>query len=139
MVRKLWLEFAGACYHAIDRGNYRRALFARGGAAESFQVCLREACESFGWRIHAHGIMRSHFHPAVETPEPNLSEGKKWLQGTWAMRFNRFRGECGRPFQGRYKAKLIEPGYVLAEVAHYVHSNPLVAGIVNSRGLADYP
>src|SRR5688572_16507787 len=104
MARKLRLEFAGACYHVINRGNYRRDLFKDEGAAASFQSCLFEACTRFRWRLHAFVIMRNHYHLAVETPEPNLSEGMKWLQGTWAARFNRFRSESGRPFQGRYKA-----------------------------------
>ncbi|MBL9212976.1 MAG: hypothetical protein JNL92_21120 [Opitutaceae bacterium] len=43
-------------------------------------------------------IMRNHFHLVVETPEPNLSEGMKWLQGTWAIRFNRYQQEGGRRF-----------------------------------------
>ena len=138
MARKLRLEFAGACYHVRNRGNYRRDLFDKGGA-ESFQACLNETCGSFGWRIHAYGIMRNHFHLAVETPEPNLSEGMKWLQGTWAVRFNRFRSECGRPFQGRFKASHVEPGQALAQVSHYIHLNPLRAGIVGADRLVDYP
>ena len=137
MARKLRLEFAGACYHVLNRGNYRRDLFVDGGAG-SFERCLGEACGSFGWRLHAYGIMRNHFHLALETPEPNLSEGMKWLQGTWAVRFNRFRHECGRPFQGRFKALHIEPGHVLAQVAHYIHLNPLRAGIVPAEKLAEY-
>jgi putative transposase len=104
VARKTRIEFGGACYHVINRGNYRRDLFAAKGAAESFRKCLFEAAERCGWRLHAFVIMRNHFHLAVETPEPNLSDGMKWLQGTWAARFNRFRGEVGRPFQGRYKA-----------------------------------
>ena len=75
MPRKLRLEFAGVCCHVINRGNYRRDLFAGTGAAESFQRCLFEAGEKFGWRLHAFVIMRNHFHLAVETPEPNLSAG----------------------------------------------------------------
>ena len=68
MPRKLRLEFAGACYHVINRGNYRRDLFAGNGAAESFQPCLFEAGVKFGWRLHAFVIMRNLVHPAVETP-----------------------------------------------------------------------
>lgn len=139
MARKIRLEFAGACYHVINRGNYRRDLFTGEGAAESFQRCLFEACGAFTWRLHAFVIMRNHFHLAVETPEPNLSEGMKWLQGTWAMRFNRYRGETGRPFQGRYKALHVEPGYALAQVAHYIHLNPVRAGVVTSENLLKYP
>ena len=86
MARKLRLEFPGACYHVINRGNYRRAVFAPKGAAEAFERCLGEAAGKFGWRLHAYVVMRNHFHLAVETPRPNLSLGMKWLQGTWRFR-----------------------------------------------------
>jgi putative transposase len=82
--------------------------------------------------------MSNHFHLALETPEPNLSEAMKWLQGTWAARFNRFRGEIGRPFQGRYKALHVEPGQALAQVAHYIHLNPVRAGILPADRLPEY-
>src|SRR5262245_12557187 len=82
--------------------------------------------------------MSNHFHLTLETPEPNLSEGMKWLQGTWAQRFNRFHGETGRPFQGRYKAWHVEPGHALAQVAHYVHLNPVRARLVPAARLGEY-
>jgi putative transposase len=135
VARKLRVEFGGACYHVVNRGNYRRDVFGSKGAAESFSHCLDETCVRFGWQMHAFVIMRNHFHLAVETPEPNLSEGMKWLQGTWTMRFNRLRAECGRPFQGRFKAWHVEPGGALAQVAHYIHLNPLSAGIVTADQL----
>ena len=53
-------------------------------------------------------LMSNHYHLALETPEPNLVEGMRWLQSTFANRFNRFRGERGHVFQGRYNAILIE-------------------------------
>ncbi len=139
MARKLRLEFAGACYHVINRGNYRRDLFRGKGAAEAFVVCLGEAAERFGWRVHAYVVMSNHFHLALETPEPNLSDGMKWLQGTWARRFNGFRGSVGRPFQGRYKALHVEPGHSLAQVAHYIHLNPVRAGLVTADEILTYP
>jgi len=132
------LEYAGACYHVINRGNYRRDLFAGKGAAESFQRCLFEAAARCGWRLHAFVIMRNHFHLAIETPEPNLSEGMRWLQATWAARFNRFHGEMGRPFQGRYKALHVEPGHAVAQVAHYIHLNPVRAKIVSPERLMNH-
>lgn len=138
MARKLRLEFAGACYHVLNRGNYRRDLFAGRGAAEAFVCCLGEAAERFGWRVHAFVVMRNHFHLAVETPEPNLSAGMRWLQGTWAVRFNRLRREAGRPFQGRYKALYVEPGTPLAQVAHYIHLNPVRAHVVPAERVLDF-
>jgi len=138
MARKLRLEYAGGCYHVINRGNYRRNLFAAEGAAESFERCLFEAVARFGWRLDAFVIMRNHFHLALETPEPNLSAGMGWLQATWAARFNRFRGVVGRPFQGRYKALHVEPGHAFAQVAHYIHLNPVRAKACGAEALKDF-
>ena len=131
MARPRRLEYAGACYHVINRGNFQRNLFSGEGAAAAFERVLFEACERFGWKLHAYVIMRNHFHLAVETPEPNLSVGMKWLQGTWVSRHNRLRGLTGRPFQGRFKSPHVEPGSpALAQVAHYIHLNPVRARIL---------
>jgi REP element-mobilizing transposase RayT len=138
MARKLRLEFPGACYHVWNRGNYRRDIFAPRGAAEAFEQVLFEACTRFRWGLHAFVIMRNHFHLALETPEPNLSLGMKWLQGTWAARFNRYRGEKGRPFQGRYSAQHVEAGHALAQVALYIHLNPVEAGIVTADRAGEF-
>ncbi len=132
------IEYAGACYHVINRGNYRRNLFEADGAREAFERTLFETMERFGWRVHAYVIMRNHFHLAGETPEANLSAGMKWLQGTWVARFNRFRGIAGRPFQGRFKALHVEPGHALAEVAHYIHLNPVRAGVVGADAVGSF-
>jgi len=132
------VEYEGACYHVINRGNYRRRLFEGEGAAEAFVRTLGEAAERFGWRIHAYVVMSNHFHLAVEIGEPNLSEGMKWLQGTWIRRYNGFRRLVGRPFQGRYKALLVEPGHALGQVCHYIHLNPVRAGLVTPERAEDY-
>jgi putative transposase len=138
MARKLRLEFAGACYHVINRGNYRRDLFALPGSAAAFERVLFECCQRFSWRLHAFVIMRNHFHLAVQISKPDLSDGMKWLQGTWAMRFNRFHRQVGRPFQGRYKALHVEPGPALARVVNYIHLNPVEAQISTVKELGQF-
>jgi REP element-mobilizing transposase RayT len=138
MARLLRVEYAGACYHVINRGNYRQDLFVEEGAANAFEQVLGEAAVRFGWKLHAYVIMRNHFHLAVELGEPNLSVGMKWLQGTWARRFNGFRKIVGRPFQGRYKALLVEPGHAFAQVCHYIHLNPVRAGVVEPGAVETY-
>jgi len=139
MARPLRIEYAGACYHVINRGNYRRNLFEGEGAAEAFERTLGEAAARYAWRVHAYVVMRNHFHLAIELTEPNLSEGMKWLQGTWIRRYNRYRQLIGRPFQGRYKAILVEPGHVFSQICHYVHLNPVRAGVVAPAEAATYP
>ncbi len=130
MPRPLRIEYAGACFHVINRGNYRRNLFAGSGVAAAFERTLAEAAERFHWRIHAYVVMNNHFHLAVQIAELNLSDGMKWLQGTWIRRSNSLRRLVGRPFQGRYKALLVEPGPAFAQVCHYIHLNPVRARLV---------
>lgn len=113
-------------------------MFDAPGAAGAFERALADTCVRFKWRVHAFIIMRNHFHLAVETPEPNLSAGMKHLQGTWAMRYNRFRRITGRPFQGRYRAIHVEPGHAFAQVIHYIHLNPVRARIVSPRQLSQF-
>ncbi len=74
--------------------------------------------------------MRNHDHLAVETPQGNLVGGVHWLQRMFVNRFNRYRGERGRAFQGRYQAILVEPGVHLARLVDYIHLNPVRARIV---------
>jgi putative transposase len=139
MARPWRVEFAGGCYHVINRGNYRRNLFTGKGAAEAFERTLGEAAVRFGWRVHAYVVMSNHFHLAVELTEPNLSTGMKWLQGTWIRRYNGLRKLIGRPFQGRYKALLVEPGEALGRVCHYIHLNPVRAELVKPSEPGKYP
>lgn len=138
MARKLRIQFGGAIYHVINRGNYREDVFGSVGAAIAFEQILAQACERFGWRIHAYAIMRNHFHLVLETPQPNLVDGMHWLQGTYATRFNRKRSENGHVFQGRYRALLIEGEVALGRVVAYVHLNPVRAGIVDARHVAQF-
>lgn len=138
MARKLRLEFPGACYHVINRGNYRADVFATEGAKAAFEECLFAACRKSKWTLHAFVVMRNHFHLAVGTPQGNLVRGMQWLQATFATRFNRLRGEHGHLFQGRYKALLVERGEALGRVCDYIHLNPVRAGIVPVGRLREY-
>ena len=122
----------------LNRGNYRSWIFEDEGAKLAFEKCLFEACERTGWIIHAYCIMGNHYHLALETPSPNLSDGMKWLQGVYATRYNRFRKEQGHLFQGRFKSIVLEDFERLAGLCHYIHLNPVRAGIVDVVGLAGY-
>lgn len=131
MARRPRIEYPGAIYHVINRGNYRSDVFGTAGAAQAFVIALKETVAMYGWNLGAFVVMRNHFHLAVQTPEPNLAAGMQRLQVTFAARFNRLRGETGHLFQGRYRAIVLENEGVWARVANYIHLNPVRAGIVS--------
>lgn len=125
-------------YHVINRGNYRQDLFINEGAHLSFERCLFQACEKCGWVLEGYCVMTNHFHLVIRTPEGNLVYGMKWLQSTFANRYHKFRKVHGKLFQGRYKSLIVEEESYLGALLHYVHLNPVRAGMVDVSELGGY-
>ena len=126
MARKPRLEYAGAVYHVMNRGNRQQAIFRTDEDRKCFLGALGEVCERTGWKVQAYVLMGNHYHLLLETPEPNLTAGMQWLQGTYTKRFNAVHREWGHLFQGRYKAIPVElDGEYFLAVATYIHLNPM--------------
>ena len=132
MARKLRVEYAGAIYHVLNRGNRKEPIFKDKVDYELFLKTLGETCGKTGWQVHAWCLMKNHFHLVVETPQPNLVAGMKWLLGTFTSRFNWRHKVTGHLFAGRYKAILVDGsgnGY-FRTVCDYVHLNPTRAKLL---------
>ena len=134
MPRPLRIEYPGAAYHIMARGNQGQRVFQDDQDCQRWLETLGETCLKTGWRIHAYVLMGNHYHLLVQTPEANLVSGMKWLQGTYTQRFNRRHQVAGHLFQGRYKAVIIDansPGY-FDVVGTYIHLNPARAGLIRA-------
>ena len=110
MARKLRVEYPGAVYHVLNRGDRREPIFRTDRDRVLFLDTLAEACEKTGWQVHALCLMSNHFHLVVETPNANLVAGMKWFLGTYTSRFNRRHKLFGHLFSGRYKSLVVEGG-----------------------------
>ena len=77
--------------------------------------------------------MSNHYHLALSTPNANLVEGMRWLQGTISVRFNRFRGGHGHLFQGRCRSLVVESDGGPGPLCLYIHLNPVRAKCGPSR------
>ena len=108
MARKLRVQYPGAVYHVINRGDRREDIFQDDHDRTRFLETVAEACAKTDWQVHAYCLMRNHFHLVVETPQPNLVSGMQWLLGTYTSRFNRRHQEFGHLFSGRYKALVVD-------------------------------
>ena len=148
MARKLRIQYPGALYHIIARGNQGHSVFTDDVDRQTWLDTMADTCEKTGWQIHSFVLLDNHFHLLVETPEPNLVTGMKWLQGTYTRRFNLRHKVSGHLFQGRYKALIVDgsaPG-CFATLSTYIHLNPARAGLVkvgkdklNSYRWSSYP
>jgi len=132
MARKLRIEYPGAVYHVMSRGNQGGLIFQGDRDRKLFLGTVAEGCEKTGWRIHAYVLMPNHYHLLVETPEGNLVAGMKWLQGTYTQRYNARNDVFGHLFQGRYKALIVDGSAdeYFQVVSTYIHLNPARAGLV---------
>jgi REP element-mobilizing transposase RayT len=130
MARPLRIEYAGALYHVISRGNEQRPIVTDDADRHRRVDWLRRTVETYGWRLHAFALMSNHEHLFVETPEPNLSAGMQYLNGSYTGYFNRRHERCGHLFQGRFKAHLIDERGYFQVVSRYIHLNPVRAGLV---------
>lgn len=132
MARKPRVQYPGAVYHVMSRGNQGQTIFRGDQDREEFVKTLGEACDKTGWWVHAYVLMGNHYHLLLETPEANLVAGMKWLQGTYTRRFNLRHRVCGHVLAGRYKAIVVdesEESY-FGIVSTYIHLNPVRAGLV---------
>ncbi|HSH39296.1 MAG TPA: transposase [Chthoniobacterales bacterium] len=132
MARQLRIQYEGAIYHLLNRGDRREDIFLDEADRSTFLEALGAACLKTGWQVHAYCLMTNHFHLVVETPRPNLVAGMKWLLGTYTIRFNRRHRFSGHLFAGRYKSLLVDESdrHYLRTVCDYVHLNPVRAGMV---------
>ena len=136
MARPLRIEYPGAIYHVLSRGDRREAIFRTEADRKLFLDLLDQTCRRTGWQIHAYCLMDNHFHLVVETPRSNLSAGMQWLLGSYTQRFNRRHRLWGHLFGGRYKALLVDGrpgGAYLRRVCDYVHLNPVRAGMLGNK------
>jgi putative transposase len=132
MARKLRIQYPGAIYHVMSRGDRRESIFKDDADRERFLETLGETCAKTGWQVHAYCLMANHFHLVVETPQANLVAGMKWFLGTYTGRFNRRHKLFGHLFSGRYKSLVVDGsgnGY-LKTVCDYVHLNPCRARLL---------
>ena len=134
MPRQLRIEYPGAIYHVINRGDHREPIFRDDMDRRRFLATLGEACRKTDWQIHAYCLMLNHFHLVVETPGANLVAGMRWFLSTYTARFNRRHKQFGHLFSGRYKALVVDGsgnGY-LQTVCEYVHLNPVRAKLLSA-------
>jgi len=137
MARPLRVEYPGAFYHVINRGNAGEKIFKSNSDRERFLGYLERVVERFSIRIHTYCLMINHYHFLIETPQPNLSRAIQWINVSYAAYFNRKRQRRGHLFQGRFKSILVDADEYLKHLSRYIHLNPVRAKIVERP--SEYP
>lgn len=130
--RPLRVQYPGAFYHVMNRGNAYRDIFKDAKDNQIFLELLGETVEQWEIRIHAFSLMSNHYHMLIETPLANLSRAMRHINGVYTQRYNSRWKLDGHIFRGRYKAILVEDEAYLVELLRYIHLNPVNAGLTKS-------
>ena len=124
MARKPRVEFDGALYHVIVRGNQRQRTFQDDQDRRCYLERLEHYRQRYGFRLYAYVLMANHAHLLIETKSVGLSKIMQGLQSSYTQSYNRRHRKVGHLFQGRYKAILCDREAYLLELVRYIHLNP---------------
>ncbi len=130
MARPLRLEFPGALYHVLSRGNGRQDIFLTNADHREFLRLVGETAARHDFRIHAYALMANHYHLLIQTPRGELGAGLHRLNGLYSQYFNQSHDRVGHLFQGRYKALLLDGNSYYLALHRYIHQNPVKAELV---------
>jgi REP element-mobilizing transposase RayT len=137
MVRPVRIEYPGAVYHVICRGNNRQAVFRDDHDRKKYLERLSLYCGEKGVDLLCYCLLTNHIHLLLETPQGNLSKMMQAFQTSYTVYFNKRHGRTGHVFEQRYKALLVDKDNYLLEVSRYIHLNPVAAKLVERP--QDYP
>ena len=79
MARTLRIQYPGAVYPVMNRGDRREAIFRDARDYACFLQTLAAACAKACWPVPAWCLRPNHFHLVLATPQPTLVAGLKWL------------------------------------------------------------
>jgi REP element-mobilizing transposase RayT len=136
MGRAWRIEYDGAFYHILSRGNERKDIFLDDKDRRTFLSVIGEMSERFEINLFAYVLMTNHYHLLIRTQHANLSKAMQWLGVTYTRRFNNRHSRSGHLFEGRFKSIIVQNDAYMMQLSCYIHRNPQRAGIV--KRLADY-
>jgi putative transposase len=125
MARPLRIEYPGAYYHVMNRGQSHRNIFLEDKGRESFLELLSDIARLWKIEVYAYCLMSNHYHLLLSTPTAGLSRAMRHLDGIYTQKFNRAHHRDGPLFRGRYKAILIDAEEYFLSVIRYIHRNPV--------------
>ncbi|MCC7517700.1 MAG: hypothetical protein IT578_00785 [Verrucomicrobiae bacterium] len=101
MARAPRIEFAGAVYHVMNRGDHLEPIFRDEVDRGVFMTTLAETAVSAGWTIHSFVLMRNRDPLLIASQRPTLVKGMQHLNSTCTQRDHaRHKKRAGVFFRG---------------------------------------
>ncbi len=131
------MEFEGAFYHVLTRGNQRQEIFRDKLDFKRYLQILGNYKSRYPFLLYGYVLMPNHVHLLIETGKTPLSKILQGINQRYTMYFNWKYETVGHLFQGRYKAILCDREEYLLNLIKYVHNNPVRSNLVEDAD--EYP
>jgi REP element-mobilizing transposase RayT len=126
------IEYKGATYHVIQRGNNKEFIFREDIDKDYFIKHVMEIIDEMGFKIYGYVLMSNHYHFIIQTLKDPLSKIMHQVNNKYCKYYNYSHTRTGHVFEGRYKGILIEDESYLLSLLRYIHQNPVKAGICSN-------
>jgi len=130
MSRPIRIEYPGAVYHVISRGDDKGKIFKDTADYKKLLNVIKKAKHRYCVIVYVYALMPNHYHLLIETTRANLARFMHCVQTTYSVYYNSRHGRAGHVFQGRYKALLVDKDNYLLRLSRYIHLNPVRAKMV---------
>lgn len=119
MARQARLAVAGMMHYVLLRGHNGMVVMTDGEDRRLFLQALREALT--GCTLHGFALLDSEVHLLLRPAESgSLSRDVQALGRRFVAAYNRRHGRSGTPWDGRFRAAVVEPGAVALAVMQRV-------------------
>lgn len=130
MSRRRRVQYPGAVYHVMARGNRKSSIFEDDIDRARFLHLLGQVADRYAFLIYGVCLMDNHYHVIAATPRGQLSDAMRFVNGVYAQASNRRHCRTGHLFEARFRSLVVQQESYLKRVARYVALNPVRAHIV---------
>ena len=122
----------GTPLHVYNRGANRETIFFCESDYERFLQLLLDSLIGSDVRLLVYGLLPNHFHLILDQSRAYAVSG--YMQKVcweYSRYINKRKKRSGHLFEGRFKPRQIYDDNALLRLSHYIHENPVAAGLVS--------
>lgn len=125
MPRKPRINYPGAMYHVICRGNNKDWIFKTDTEKQEYKTLIEEYKKRYDFKLYSWVILSNHAHMIIEVGSVPLSKIMQGIQQNYTQWYNRANKRTGHVFEQRYKAIHCNKDSYLLMLIRYIHQNPV--------------
>jgi len=157
MPRGARIILKNVCYHIINRGNQKQAIFLESLDFEKYLQILKHFKRKYRFKVFGYCLMPNHIHLILEPKHSEeLAKFMQCLTQVYTVWFNSKYKKVGHLWQGRFKSMVIKKDGYFIDCVYYIEANPVRASLAvspkdylwssyndrtfsNKNGLIDFP